>query len=140
MKKMPFLDSLGWALKIAKANPNFNAAVLPGGLQPSDYNYNMSYQQDPYGTANLAADGSYHLSDIGKLPNHPTFSNESVYAIGGPPSGQWKEMPLGEYTFHNPARGLFYAPEQDAYNHSTAYNPHSLNALLNSLQVGRKPK
>lgn len=109
-----------WALRISQANPNFNQAVFPNTPLPSDasdYNYKMGYLNDPSGQ--LAANG--HLSDIGKLPNHPTFSNESVYAAGNPTAGRWVS-PLseqGDWRYHNPARGLFYAPEKEAYNPAT---------------------
>jgi hypothetical protein len=112
LKKLSLLD---WALKISEANPNFNSAVFPNTPLPgdaNDYNYNIGYLSDPSGE--LASNG--HLSDIGKLPNHPTFSNESVYAIGNPNAGRWLEPLHGdEWRYSNPSRGLFMAPEQEAY-------------------------
>lgn len=114
MNQLPYLD---WALKISAQNPNFNAAVFPNVSRSmgGDYNYQLGYLADPAGQ--LASNG--HLDDVGKLPNHPTFSNESVYGIGNPNAGRWV-APLtdgGEWRYHNPSRGLFYAPEADAYKH-----------------------
>jgi hypothetical protein len=111
------LNYLDWGLKISDANPNFNAAVFPNASLPRDahdYNYNIGYLADPSGE--LASNG--HLSDIGKLPNHPTFSNESVYGIGNPNVGRWVEPMSGDdWRYHNPSRGLFMAPEAEAYKH-----------------------
>lgn len=108
------MDYLDWALNISKANPNFNSAVFPkASIHQPDYNYNIGWMADPSGE--LASNG--HLSDIGKMPSHPTFSNESVYAIGRNDAGRWVE-PLtenGQWRYHNPARGLYMAPEEDAY-------------------------
>lgn len=133
-----------WALRISQANPNFNQAVFPNTQLPSDshdYNYQMGYLNDPSGK--LASNG--HLGDIGKLPNHPTFSNESVYAVGNPNAGRWvpsigaelnhftptnsylsaKAQEDNAWRYHNPARGLFRAPEQDAYNPAFRAEPSS---------------
>lgn len=127
MKEPSYLD---WALKVSGLNPNFNSAVFPttdihmNGLGPkikNDYNYKLGYLQDPNGKINLSEDGRYHLSDAGKLPNHPTFSNESAYGIGNNTAGRWVE-PMSEsdqWRYHNPSRGMLYAPEDVAYQEPT---------------------
>ena len=105
---------LDWALKLSQANPNFNEAVFnPKGR---DYNYGLAYQQDPSGK--VAGNG--HIGDVGKMPNHPTFSNESAYAPGNNTYGNWVEPLAGDtWRYNNPSRGLFYAPEQQAYQKPT---------------------
>lgn len=130
------MNYLDWALKVSDANPNFNQAVFPNiGLpsDPNDYNYGLGYLNDPSGQ--LAANG--HLSDIGKLPNHPTFSNESVYGIGNPNVGRWQEPIHGDnWRYSNPSRGLFMAPEAEAYK---PQNPGMLQALSQAQQY-RNPR
>lgn len=41
-----------------------------------------------------------HLPDTFKLPNHPTFSNESVYSSKSTPGGQWVELEDGKWVFN----------------------------------------
>jgi hypothetical protein len=132
-----------WALKISGVNPNFNSAVFPEislPNDPNDYNYNLGYLNDPNG--DLAANG--HLSDIGKLPNHPTFSNESAYAVGRNDAGRWVEPLSGDnWRYHNASHGLLYAPESSAYSPATQgsmaiqkiYNP--VNGI-SSKEIGRR--
>jgi hypothetical protein len=114
------MNYLDWALKISQSNPNFNSAVFPNAPLPSDpndYNYNLGYLYDS--TGELASNG--HLNDIGKLPNHPTISNESAYAIGNPNVGRWQEPLYGDnWRYHNPSRDLFMAPEEEAYKRREA--------------------
>ena len=50
-----------------------------------DYDYGMDKQAGLYG----------HYSDKGKLPYHPTFSNESAYATKDKPGGSWKGEQVG---------------------------------------------
>ena len=35
--------------------------------------------------------GNVHGSDVGKLPNHPTFSDQSIYSSDKHPGGVWRE-------------------------------------------------
>jgi len=109
-KDQSYLD---WALKVTEKNPNLNGAVFPDTpIAHNDYNYRMAYLQDPNGEA--SANG--HLSDIGKKPNHPTFSNESVYAIGRNDAGNWIEPLHGEdWRYNNLSRGMLFAKEDEAY-------------------------
>lgn len=43
--------------------------------------------------------GEGHLTDLWKLPNHPTFSSGSVYANTQTPGGVWSQLPSGQWTF-----------------------------------------
>ncbi len=116
-----------WARQLSGLNPNFAGAVFP---KPNDdYNYYLGYLSGIKPELNKD-DGQVHLTDIGKRPNHPTYSNESAYAkvpslqsmLPGnntPQPGQW--MGFGDdWRYHNPSRGLFYAPEQDAYRQNNS--------------------
>ena len=67
-----------------------------------------------------------HLTDTYKLPNHPTFSQDSMYSAPGQQGGQWKQlapykdMPQdrwdaapGRYEFMpSPANSQFRTPNQ----------------------------
>ena len=82
-----------WADGLAASNPNFAEAVFNNKGQAygqgRDYDYRAAYMNN----RNLgmdATDGMFHLNDVGKLPNHETFSNESLYAKAYPQqAGQW---------------------------------------------------
>lgn len=127
---------LDWALALQAQNPHMAEAVFPNTqLHQPDYDYRMAYNADQSGK--LAANG--HLSDIGKLPNHPTFSNESAYAFNNPTAGQWRK-PLsdnGEWLYNNPSRGLLYAHEESAYQPPTE-GMMAVSKIWNALNQ-RKP-
>lgn len=112
---------LDWALAAAAKNPNFNEAVFaPGGIG-QDYNYNLAYMNGD----NPGLNG--HLSDIGKLLNHPTVSNESASALGHTNQvGHWMPPvdPDSSWIYNNPSKGLNLAPE------SAAYQPQSPDMQL----------
>jgi hypothetical protein len=117
-----------WAIKMAGLNPNFSSAIFKS--PNDDYDYNAAYMSGIKPELN-PNDHMVHLSDIGKLPNHPTFSNESNYAkfpslastLPGsniPQPGQWVGMENSpDWRYHNPSRGLFYADESQAYQPPT---------------------
>lgn len=54
--------------------------------------YDMRGFFKKYGPANVDVEGGQHFTDEFKLPNHPTFSNESIYAKGANRSlaGHWE--------------------------------------------------
>lgn len=122
---VPQDDFRNWVLQLVEGRPWFNEAVLNPSRMGSDYNYGMAYLANPSSQDVIGG----HISDIGKLPNHPTFSTESVYAIGRQDAGRWAEMPDGSYRFHNPTKGLFFAPEEDAYK------PYSQRPVLSVEQM-----
>ena len=66
--------------------------VMYGG---NDYDYAIA------GLAGLLArdrSKGQHGSDIGKLPNHPTFSDQSVYSTPNYRGGKWSEQ-NGQWVF-----------------------------------------
>lgn len=65
------------------ANNNDTLARATDGLGP-DYDYGLA--------AKLAQDGRGHLGDVGKLPWHPTFSQESAYSNSKVPGGVWTDV------------------------------------------------
>ena len=56
-------------------------AELTGGVG-QDYDYGMMQKRDDRG----------HSTDKGKLPWHPTFSNQSAFTSKGSPGGQWENV------------------------------------------------
>lgn len=64
-----------------------------GGRAEPDYDYETARREGE------GPDGRGHWTDRHKLPNHPTFSNESVRSgTGQNRGGQWIKQPDG--TFH----------------------------------------
>lgn len=47
-----------------------------------------------------------HGPDRFKKPNHPTFSDESIYSTAKTPGGKWVQMPDGGYEYHPSAAML----------------------------------
>lgn len=131
MKKKQPKSYLDWSLGLEAQNPHMAEAVFPNApIRKPDYNYGLAFLNDPKGQ--LAANG--HLSDIGKMPNHPTFSNESAYGIGNNKAGQWIEPlnPSGDWQYHNPSKGMLYAPEDAAYQQPTS-GMAALSRIWNAL-------
>lgn len=58
-----------------------------------------------------------HGPDTFKKPNHPTFSNKSMYHTPENPGGQWQQLPDGKYTFAPAAGNMKYwdQPELQQY-------------------------
>lgn len=42
-----------------------------------------------WASGQIGADGNGHMTDLGKKPNHPTFSDESKYSTQETPGGHW---------------------------------------------------
>lgn len=60
------------------------------------YNYDLrGWWKDGDGRA---ANG--HLTDAYKKPNHPTFSDQSVYSNGANRGGQWTQTPDGSWQYY----------------------------------------
>lgn len=58
----------------------------------SNYNLREYYNQNPQGAANFAKNIDAHAPDSFKLPNHPTFSDESIYynpKVNQDSAGHW---------------------------------------------------
>jgi len=87
-------------------------AAAPQNSHPEDAGYQNWLQEnhlredptyDMYGAyqAGLTPSENGHMSDEYKLPNHPTYSGESVYAQkpGAPPAGEWIKGNNGLWSF-----------------------------------------
>lgn len=54
-----------------------------------------------------------HASDTFKKPNHPTFSNQSMYSTPEMQGGKWSEREDGMTLFEpSPINKIMYSPEQ----------------------------
>ena len=60
---------------------------LPG-FDPRRRGVDFDYGVDKMVSGGLVNDDG-HYTDAGKLPNHPTFSNQSVFATDTSPGGSW---------------------------------------------------
>ena len=81
------------------------AARAHNGVGP-DYDYGLA--------ANLTRGKNGHIGDVGKLPNHPTFSVESAYSTPTAPGGVWKDG-----SFYASPQNLMYTSKgrlQDYFN------------------------
>lgn len=65
-----------WALNLAGQNPNFSSAVFE--QIPDGYDYRAAFLENMQPEVNQA-DGLYHLGDIGKRPDHQSFSEYSIW-------------------------------------------------------------
>lgn len=54
-----------------------------------NYDYGISNKRYPNG----------HYSDLGKLPNHPTFSTQSAYSTDNYKGGTWSTTNNGKWVF-----------------------------------------
>lgn len=78
---------LDWVEAVKKWRPNIDIDA-----QEPTYDYEGFYNEDPdYAWDMLKGDSEAHFTDRYKLPNHPTFSNESKYSTPETPGGTWEE-------------------------------------------------
>ncbi len=71
-----------------------------------------------YGKSDIIQASNGHYSDSGKLPWHPTFSDESVYSTPGFKGGHWAED-NGANTMYNHNSKVTYTPSEDMINFGT---------------------
>lgn len=72
------------------------------GEMAQDYDYRKFYSRNrDNAEAMLTGDPSAHFTDQYKLPNHPTFSNESIYNTRSTPGGNWVEHPNDKWEFQH---------------------------------------
>ena len=67
------------------------------GLVPRPLDYDMQGYHNKYGYPSKTE--GEHYTDEFKLPNHPTFSNESMYSQGNMKGGSWQEGKGDNYNF-----------------------------------------
>lgn len=104
-----------------------------------DYDYYSAFRNNDIGQSSNA-----HFTDRYKRPNHPTFSDESMYSVPENPGGHWegdkftkqKHIPMGKSGIHiNPKnKGKFNATKK-ATGKSTEELTHSSNPVTKKRAV-----
>jgi hypothetical protein len=86
--------------------PDFYAK-MNGGIY-GDYDYGAcGKEEQAAGKCSKEADDKGHYADFGKLPSHPTFSNESKYSNSQTPGGGWDHNEgLARYFQNEYGRGI----------------------------------
>ena len=77
-----------------------------------DYSYAANALAGNINKATTNTPGMYpHFSDAGKLPNHVTFSNESIFSTPQHPGGHWEE----KTGFGSTHQDIFYPSTQQLH-------------------------
>lgn len=80
---------LDWIDKVKAWKPGIDKDI--DSDNPS-YDYKGFYMEDPQRAWNMIkGDPESHFVDTYKRPNHPTFSDESIYSTPDTPGGHWHE-------------------------------------------------
>lgn len=117
-------------------------ASLPPQLQSSaDYDLRKAWLVN----AQEAANG--HLTDIGKKPNHMTFSTESAYSTPQAPGGTWSQIgpesaenPNGVWQFDASPTNLQYHSPDDLLNYFQAVENNAREQPDGSVRYGTPNK
>lgn len=92
-----------------------------------DYDIRGAWKEITSGDMKQADNG--HLGDRYKKPNHPTFSNQSIYhGVGGAIGGEWSETPEGVTVFTPSETNLKNMTPKQLRNYFDKVEP---NVLLN---------
>jgi hypothetical protein len=101
-------------------------ARLPPNLQNmQDYDLRGAWKKN----AHSATNG--HLPDDWKKPNHPTFSNESIYSGPYTPGGQWQQLPRDKWQFSATDQNLKYRDPEALLNYFRQVEPGNTLQLPN---------
>jgi hypothetical protein len=92
--------------------------TLPGDLQNTqDYDLQGAYLDS------VVPSGNLHLTDKFKKPNHPTFSDGSIYSNPQAPGGQWVEGKNGAWEFVATHQNLKYRTPDALMDYFRNYEP-----------------
>lgn len=106
--------------------PNAAEAMYPNGPSTSMGNQ-RDYDYEAWQAAGSPTGEGGHAPDTYKLPNHPTFSNESMYhGKNGAEGGQWTKNNDGTWTFKPGKTNLEY------------FSPKQLQDYFNRMEPGNK--
>lgn len=99
---------------------------------------------------NAQAAGNGHLPDNWKKPNHPTFSDQSIYHGPYTPGGTWTQLPGGKWQFSASPQNLKYQDAGDLQNYFASVEKgnrlvlpkdDTIGGLLSTLNIfGNPPK
>jgi hypothetical protein len=91
---------------------------LPQNLQSlQDYDLRGAWK------ANAQAAANGHLPDTWKKPNHPTFSDGSIYDSPYTPAGHWSELPGRHWQFQATPQDLKYRSLDDLLGYFRQVEP-----------------
>jgi hypothetical protein len=95
-------------------------SMLPKALQyDGDYDLRGAYQDG------LKPSDNAHFNDKYKKPNHPTFSDESMYSTPENPGGTWAGDDNAGWTFNATPANLAHHTPDALLNYFQAYEPGS---------------
>ena len=102
--------------------------------QSDDYDY------DAWRAAGSPADPvTGHGPDTYKLPNHMTFSNESIYhGKDGAEGGQWSKNPDGSWTFTAGPTNLQHHSAEELQDYFRRVEPGNKLILPPNVQIGNR--
>ena len=105
------------------------------------YDYDLRGAWREMQRGDMTPDERGHLGDKYKKPNHPTFSDQSIYSgVDGYQGGKWEQLPNGSWNFYPSNTSLWNPQElQDYFNRAEQGNtlimsPEWLSAMMKGLQ------
>lgn len=104
------------------------------------YDYDLRGAWRELNSGAMSADERGHLGDKYKKPNHPTFSDQSIYSgVDGYQGGKWEQLPSGSWSF-TPTNTSLWAPQelQEYFSRAEQGNtlvmpPEWLGAMMNGM-------
>ena len=92
------------------------------------YDYDIRGAWKALQSGKMSPDERGHLGDFYKKPNHPTFSDQSIYhGVDGNVGGSWADNGQGGYVFKVPPTSM-WKPEQ-LQEYFKKYEPDSILML-----------
>ena len=86
-----------------------------------DYDIRGAWKELNAGKMKFADNG--HLGDKYKKPNHPTFSDQSIYHSDETPGGSWRELPDGNVEFHASSHNMKNLPDEELARYFNKFEP-----------------
>lgn len=116
-----------------KLSPKQEAAFLDWAVKNNKLNDSYDYDLRGFWNAGGKFSENGHGADQFKKPNHPTFSDQSMYHSDETPGGSWNKYPDGSYAF-TPSEQMMQRPGYVEYMRNE-YWPKAESG--NVLRMGR---
>jgi hypothetical protein len=120
---------LDWLEHVKRWRPGIEEDI--NAVEPT-YDYEGFFNDNPdYAWSMLNGDTEAHFTDKFKKPNHPTFSDESIYSTPETPGGHWHENYAGSGKW-------VYEPSEFTkknYESTRRYLENSGEGYLNGMNV-----